>query len=483
MIGALRHAQNSWRPANVPANPDPLSYLDYGHPDDPLHYQMLALRPGTRLYEVKMRFLLQARRHHPEVGGDPEHFLRVCLAYQDVLKDYGLETIDGTIRNLGNFQVCGATADEYLRLRAAINEEIPYSTLLNHLQEHEAIEAKLTDAKRELLESGKIADPSLLPEQPDYKPNTYFPDTTKKSFFSAFFPPEDPQAGAKAAALEASATDDPIAGVIEASPQSASAAASSPPVAAERIAHPDHDAPQTSRPNSAIDSTSTPLRQDTSTELQQIPPLTSSGIVVPRDSNVVEQVHKVEIQEIVGENGRIDEDLLAQVVLTREELAVYERKYDVEYRKDIAGEAARVATTMMKNTSEVKQAKFYAITAIAIWGMLFTTAYGAYESLQRKRGMAKAQGGNVREEHMAAGMQLPWWGNDVEYEKQVKRLYVEEWMRARRTARRVQTYQDGVQREAMDASDREKDDLEVFSVTPERLKKMREHALAQNGKY
>ncbi|EPY36676.1 hypothetical protein AGDE_06798 [Angomonas deanei] len=120
----------------------------------PLRYQVLECRPGLPLALTKLKYLLACRRTHPEAGGDPEDFLRVSLAYQDVMKDYGVETVDNKIVNLGNFQVDDHEAQNYLTERAKIQSYIPISTLEDHIHQIEEIKERLGDRLSELLSSG-----------------------------------------------------------------------------------------------------------------------------------------------------------------------------------------------------------------------------------------------------------------------------------------------------------------------------------------
>ena len=71
-------------------------------------------------------------------------FLRVSLAYQDILKDYGIESIGGEIINLGNFQSCTYEARNYIEARAKIAAEIPISTLYDYIAELEATQSKVS---------------------------------------------------------------------------------------------------------------------------------------------------------------------------------------------------------------------------------------------------------------------------------------------------------------------------------------------------
>lgn len=85
-------------------------------------------------------------------------------------------------------------------------------------------------------------------------------------------------------------------------------------------------------------------------------------------------------------------------------------------------------------------------------------------------------------QHMNKDTMLPWWGNDNEYENQVKRIFVQEWKNARGGAQRQRVFQDGVSRESKPLAEKETLDLAIFNVTAERLKKMKEHADSTTGR-
>ncbi|WP_025323846.1 DNA-J related domain-containing protein [Deferrisoma camini] len=94
-------------PRRLPAAPDPLAayYLDLGHlvrtrADDVremlrwfwrrfrIHMRredalrVLGLGPGASGGEIRRRFRLLARQHHPDLGGDPERFREVVAAME-----------------------------------------------------------------------------------------------------------------------------------------------------------------------------------------------------------------------------------------------------------------------------------------------------------------------------------------------------------------------------------------------------------------
>ena len=45
------------------------------------HFTALGISHGATAKEIKHAFREQTKRHHPDVGGDPEQFKRICNAY------------------------------------------------------------------------------------------------------------------------------------------------------------------------------------------------------------------------------------------------------------------------------------------------------------------------------------------------------------------------------------------------------------------
>lgn len=85
-------------------------------------------------------------------------------------------------------------------------------------------------------------------------------------------------------------------------------------------------------------------------------------------------------------------------------------------------------------------------------------------------------------QHVVGDTLLPWWGNDEQYERSVKRLYLEEWRRARSTARRGETFQRGLSRESTtDEATRDRQDIEIFEVSSDKLAALRDKVLKKKA--
>jgi hypothetical protein len=362
----------------------------------PLRYQIIGCVPGCPLAIAKVKFLIACRANHPEVGGDPETFLRICLAYQDVLKDYGIETIRGQVVNLGNFQSCPTVAQHYLETRAAIKEHIPISTLNDHIERITAIEARLGHSWIEKLSSRTDETMWLLEE-------------------------------------------------IE----------------------------------SAIEKTGLGTIRLT---------LLSDGTVAVA-SNVQIGDGKLAENKMIGDGHRLPEaepirkencSILSQVEVSQSELDCLNAKYNVAKRSDVAGIGARVATALMNHTKERQAIVTLGFIFLFIWAciMLFVWAvlYGwslANHTFNKNPDV---------KEHIRGDTMLPWWGNDGEYESQVKRMFVEEWRKARSSARRIQTFQEGVAHESLDNETKHLSDVLIFEVNSDKLRKLKENAESKLGR-
>jgi hypothetical protein len=168
--------------------------------------------------------------------------------------------------------------------------------------------------------------------------------------------------------------------------------------------------------------------------------------------------------------------------VTKNDILVLNAKHRVETRVDIAGDAARAATGMMNNTEEVQNVKFDALILYfsVLWlSMIVYTVLHRYAAARRA---IAGQRGMDASTQICVDSMLPWWGNDQQYEAQVKRIFVEEWRRARGKAQRQRTFQDGVARESLPMEDKERLDLDIFTVTQERLMEMKKLADSTPGR-
>lgn len=368
--------------------------------DVPLRYQLLEVLPGQSMATTKLKYLLACRKHHPEVGGDPEMFLRISLAYQDCMKDFGIETVDNKIVNLGNFQSCDHEMKNYLEARSRITSYIPLSTLDDHINQLEGVHGRLG---MEL--SKKLSDHSD----------------------DAFWLLEDIEKVVEATGIKTVKLSVLEDGTLKINPLNAPA-----------------------------------LEGATTHLLGNNPPAAQSTASNP--STVAK-----------GEMSAASE-----TEVSLEDLACLNAKHNVQKRQDVAGLASRVATGVMNNTKEKFQVRFEALVAATIafnLGFLILAYIDAYVRAKHEED-ARPQ----VKEHITTDTMLPWWGNDSEYEAQVKRIFVDEWRKARSSSRRVQVFQDGVSRESLSSTEKEALDVNIFEVTAERLLKMRQHAEEQNGR-
>lgn len=391
--------------------------------DVPLRYQLLEVLPSQGMAHVKLKYLMACRKHHPEVGGDPEMFLRVSLAYQDCMKDYGIETINKRVVNLGNFQSCDHELKNYLEARSKITDYIPLSTLDDHIKELEEVQSRLgTDITRRL---GDNSD-------------------------DAFWLIEDIEK-----VVELTGVKTVKLAVLE------DGTVSVKPIEVEKLTSGDADKQMLGdgteaslQPPSIVTDSSDPKFQSSEAE--------ASG----------ESAH--------GDAADSGPKAVIEAEVSVDDIATLTAKHNVQKRDDVAGIAARVATGVMNNTREKSQARFESLVAAFLAFNVGFLIYAYLDAYSRAKHEEEAR--PEVKDHITTNTMLPWWGNDSEYESQVKRIFLEEWRRARSSSRRVQVFQDGVMRESLPSDQREALDVAIFEVTSDRLLKMREHAEAQKGR-
>lgn len=370
----------------------------------PLRYQLLEVLPTQGLANVKLKYLMACRKHHPEVGGDPEMFLRVSLAYQDCMKDFGIETVNKKVRNLGNFQSCDHELQNYLQERANIKEYIPLSTLEDHISQLEEVQLRLgVDVTKRLS------------------------DNTDEAMWLL----ED------------------IEKVIEMTG-----------VSAVKLA----------------------LLEDGSVAVKPAEPLAIGGeatqsLLTSSEARASEcEGSKADITTTSSTNSKP----IVETEVSVDDILCLTAKHNVQKREDVAGIAARVATGVMNNTKEKFQVRFESLVAVFIASNIAFLVFAYFDAYMRAKSEEEAR--PEVKEHITTDTMLPWWGNDAEYESQVKRIFVDEWRRARSGARRVQVFQEGIARESLSTNEKEALDVSIFEVTTEKLRRMKEHAEAQKGR-
>ncbi|EPY21960.1 hypothetical protein STCU_04168 [Strigomonas culicis] len=397
----------------------------------PLRYQILECRPGLPLALTKLKYLLACRRTHPEAGGDAEDFLRVSLAYQDVMKDYGIETVDNKIVNLGNFQVDSHDAQNYLTARAEIESYIPISTLEDHIKQIEEIKNRLGDKLSDLLSSQNDEAMWLL-EDIEEKMEEYGLNTVKLQVL------ED---GKVKVTDNLSLTDG------------------------------------TERPLFLADDANEGEQKETH-QYQQEEQQTSQQ---PHGESNDQSTQKTEASHSESaQNSETMEKSIFEASVSSADIQTLNAKNTLQDRPDVAGLAARTATEVMNNTDEKRQIKMESSVLLVIASCIAVVIYTYIET--RARGKRQQEKNPQTAEHIQSDTMLPWWGNDAEYESQVKRIFVEEWRRARASSQRTRVFQEGVTRESMDDEEKRKMDLQIFTVTAEKLREMREHAEKHPGR-
>ncbi|KPA78997.1 putative mitochondrial hypothetical protein [Leptomonas pyrrhocoris] len=394
----------------------------------PLRYQILECRPGLPLALTKLKYLLACRRTHPEAGGDAESFLRVNLAYQDVMKDYGVETVDNKIVNLGNFQTDDQEAQNYLEARAKITSYIPISTLEDHIKQIEEIQGRLGDELSDKLSVNSDEAMWLLEDIEDVMEQTGLKTVKVKVLEDGKVHLNDVQALTDGTEKPLFLTDDK-----------------------ERAKSPT---------GSSATSDAEAAEKDASAESAE--------------------VHRDASTDAAKDGAPSDENALYEAVVSKNDIEVLNAKNTLQDRPDVAGLAARTATEVMNNTEEVKRMKLESSVLYVFLVSLMALVYIYIEGAMRAKRQASSRPETM--EHVTSDTMLPWWGNDAEYESQVKRIFVDEWRKARASSRRSQTFQDGVARESLDEDTKKEMDLQIFTVTAEKLRAMRDNAEKHPGR-
>lgn len=389
----------------------------------PLRYQLLECRPGVPLAIAKLKYLIACRRTHPEVGGDAEDFLRVSLAYQDIMKDYGVETVDNQIVNLGNFQSDDHEAQNYLSARTEIKSFIPISTLEDHIRQIEEVKERLGERLSEKLASNSDEAMWLLEDIEEMMEQTGLKTVKVQTL-------EDGKLKVADQALLTHGTEKPFFLPFE-------------------------------EGGSTVKGEAAHLGAEDSSQAA-----TESG----------GGEHEAECHHVSEHEARA----LHEAQVSFSDIEVLNAKNSVQDRRDVAGLASRTSTEVMNNTQEKKKLVQEANLLVMILSSIMVVVYMSWDRTQRV--LREEAGRPGISEHISGDTMLPWWGNDVEYESQVKRIFIEEWRRARATSRRAQTFQDGVARESLDDDTKKNMDLQIFTVTAEKLRAMRENAEKHPGR-
>ena len=151
----------------------------------------------------------------------------------------------------------------------------------------------------------------------------------------------------------------------------------------------------------------------------------------------------------------------------------------VDRSESVAGEAARVATDWMWATQDRKQLNQELwLLGIVVACCFFFGAYLVYRYKSMKKRLLQRP--DLRSTDIDPKTMLPYWGNDGQYESAVKRIFLDEFKKARSAALRGVAFQKGMAREGMQAAGKEEDarqmDLAIFDVSTEHLGSIREAA-------
>lgn len=417
----------------------------------PLRYQILECRPGLPLALTKLKYLVACRRTHPDAGGDAEDFLRVSLAYQDVMKDYGVETVDNQVVNLGNFQSDDHEADNYVTARAHIQSYIPISTLEEHIRQIDEVRARLGDHLSDKLASNCDETMWLLEDIEDIMESTGL-KTVKLEVL------EDGKIHVAETAQLTDGTEKPLflpEDVVQ---------------AAERAVR--HDKDFEAEVAAAMDEVSAAAQREAEggDDAQVSGEDAAGDDAAPGGARRAADVKEGNDSAEASAPGRA----IFEATVSANDIEILNARNSMQDRTDVAGLASRTATEVMNNTEEVKNIRLGLGVLFTIFSACLITLYMSMDVAVRAQKLAESRPQVA--EHIVSDTMLPWWGNDAEYESQVKRIFMEEWRRARATSRRAQTFQDGIARESLSDDEKKRMDLQIFTVTADRLRAMRDNA-------
>ena len=433
-------------------------------------YRMLGVAKSDSLAVVKLKYLLLCRQKHPEICGDARDFYTIAKAYATVLRDHGVTG------RYGEFDYLPISPRE-------LNQDpiLPLDPAIAFLEaqakeEADLLQAELDD-RREAIAAGVTPPPesellqrtramaAALREASSATTNSSTADASQsdREFLvnnsaappadSSSRPPNDDTPGNDSTVpSEATCAGDTVAShnaLVEdkEGARSATTSLTTPQTNGQGIAF--------------VDTPGIPrdLRE-------YVCPITSMPIVPIKDGLGDEEVellktYRAQWRQLTPESQRIMDV--------------------IENRLDVVGEAARTSTDMMNEVKENKQLWveiFVLITALTTLFFFGIVTLFQWRRYNESRDTTPA----AMKEFINADTLLPWWGNDLEYERQVKRLFLEEWQNARSKAQRVQTFQDGIRKEEMDDARRHALDVEIFSVTANKLKQMRTNALQERSR-
>jgi hypothetical protein len=485
-------------------------------------HALLGTEPNDTLMRIKLNYLLRCRMFHPDVGGNAAMFYKITVAYERIMFDRGVESRHGRISFsdvLGprpKFDTTplipdDLTEDERRFLesdgieRTTTGEPVPWARSGRKWKNSEEESLYLSQQA----EGGEAAVEAVTADaEPEEKPLSdwevdaqrkvrhhqalaYNTQSAAKHIRQQEEMQREKEEERKSAAAAAAPKSTPIESLDEGSSGGVAAAAGVTPVGASTSTE------LVENKNNTQESAVAKTDEVTEVDAAEHP---DDGIVVikaPKKALFNQQpLSKWSNDQLMKRWSNApdrlshdDEEATAREIIERSinesggqmttEQKDFMMTHLVERSDSVAGIAARSATEVMQNTKEKRTVVFEGMVLVQYFVMLFIgiiivgTNYMHFVIRRDKN--------PNQSEHISFDTMLPWWGNDAEYERTVKRLFVEEWRRARMAARRQQTFQDGVARESMESQDRVGLESNIFEVTSERLREIRAKAERPRG--
>lgn len=473
LLTCLRHRAAYAPPRRQSDRPSPLGkrYVWQEHDaDDRDRYDvdvreahaLLGTEPNDTLARIKINYLMRCRMFHPGAGGNPGMFYKITLAYERIMADRGVECRQGRIDFRENF---GPRPDvqgpEHPLLEAEEKQAQlePWAKQASEWVSHEAD----GDVKPAELEGATAAEMRQIQqlEQSLQAQEAAAAAAGASSSGEAL----EASGDASAPVPEVSAPDAAVATTPQPEYNEALLAQMDDPkrdvINVDSALHPDGGLVTITPPRTALFNQRA-LRGLNNDELMERWETAPEKLEHDEEEATAREI----IERTINETGG---------ALTKEQTE-FMMTHLVERSDSVAGEAARAVTDTMNHVQERRQlareALVLFVLSCTILALIWATVIAYFQNKAHLRNMGASA------EYLTADTLLPWWGNDVEYERQVKRLFVEEWRRARSAARRMQTFQEGIAREnATQTGGKGGLDAEIFEVTSERLAELRAKAM------
>lgn len=414
-------------------------------------HAILGTEPNDTLARVKLNYLLRCRMFHPEAGGNAAMFYKITLAYERIMHDRGVESRHGRIA-FSDMLPPRPKFDETPLLdenerEADIQELIEAGETLNGKPVPWAKNRWIADGNlgardRDRMTSGNEKPAALLARTEENAKQEAIEAAEHQKALEA----GDPHALAVQANALAEVKKDPLADLLGPTD-----------VTETDVAFfPDGGIVEIKPPKTALFNQK-PLAQLSDEALMRRWVTAGERLTHDEEEATARELIERSIKETGGALSKQQEEFLLMHLVERSD--------------SVAGQAARAATDAMWHVEERKQVVREFLVLICMMGPLIFGMGATYASyvkyIKDKEERPQLQ------DHINADTMLPWWGNDGEYEKTVKRLFVEEWRRARGAAQRITTFSAGVAREGLESNSRYTLDTEIFEVTSQRLDELR----------